>query len=295
VRLVIVAVIIVFAVTSLNFRRFQQQCYYTAAAHSYPMLVFKYNGRIIDDYLDSYRFLRDKTPLDSRVMAWWDYGYQITGIGNRTTIADGNTWNHEHIATLGYCLTSPVPRAHELIRHLADYVLVWSGEHQGDLGKSPHMARIGNSVYHDICPGDPTCSHFGFYKEGLGHPTPMMQKSLLYNLIRAGDSPDAYVDPRYFKQVYVSEHRLVKIYQVVDVDQESKAWCANPQNRICDRPGSWYCVGQYPPAKPIQDLMKQKTDFAQLEDFNRKKYKDSKAEKYHEEYMEKMSGMKRQH
>jgi asparagine N-glycosylation enzyme membrane subunit Stt3 len=25
-------------------------------------------------------------------MAWWDYGYQITGISNRTTIADGNTW-----------------------------------------------------------------------------------------------------------------------------------------------------------------------------------------------------------
>ena len=33
-------------------------------------------------------------------MAWWDYGYQISGIANRTTIADGNTWNHEHIATL---------------------------------------------------------------------------------------------------------------------------------------------------------------------------------------------------
>ena len=25
-------------------------------------------------------------------MAWWDYGYQINGIANRTTIADGNTW-----------------------------------------------------------------------------------------------------------------------------------------------------------------------------------------------------------
>ena len=26
------------------------------------------------------------------------------------------------------------------------------------------MARIGNSIYHDICPGDPTCSQFGFYQ-----------------------------------------------------------------------------------------------------------------------------------
>ena len=43
----------------------------------------------------------DHTPEDARVMAWWDYGYQINGIANRTTLADGNTWNHEHIALLG--------------------------------------------------------------------------------------------------------------------------------------------------------------------------------------------------
>jgi asparagine N-glycosylation enzyme membrane subunit Stt3 len=37
----------------------------------------------------------------------WDYGYQITGIGERTTLADGNTWNHEHIATIGKMMASP--------------------------------------------------------------------------------------------------------------------------------------------------------------------------------------------
>ena len=50
---------------------------------------------MVDDYRDGYFFLRDNTPENARVMAWWDYGYQITGIGNRTSIADGNTWNHE--------------------------------------------------------------------------------------------------------------------------------------------------------------------------------------------------------
>ena len=39
-------------------------------------------------------------------MAWWDYGYQINGIAERTTLADGNTWNHEHIALLGRALVS---------------------------------------------------------------------------------------------------------------------------------------------------------------------------------------------
>ena len=68
---------------------------------------------IIDDFREAYWWLRDNTPEDARVMAWWDYGYQINGVGNRTTIADGNTWNHEHIATLGFMLTSPEKKAHK--------------------------------------------------------------------------------------------------------------------------------------------------------------------------------------
>ena len=78
-------------------------------------------------------------------MAWWDYGYQINGVANRTTLADGNTWNHEHIALLGKCLVSPELEGHEIVRHLADYVLVWTTRFAGmpgdDLAKAPHMAR----------------------------------------------------------------------------------------------------------------------------------------------------------
>ena len=57
-------------------------------------------------------------------MAWWDYGYQINGIAERTTLADGNTWNHEHIALLGRALVSHEQVAWETARHLADYVLL---------------------------------------------------------------------------------------------------------------------------------------------------------------------------
>ena len=138
---------------------------------SHPSIMFQATLRdgtqvMVDDYREAYWWLRDKTPADSRVLAWWDYGYQITGIGNRTSIADGNTWNHEHIALIGRCLTSPEKRAHAMIKHLADYVLIWAGGGGDDLAKSPHMARIGNSVFDDICPDDPTCQNFGFYQGG---------------------------------------------------------------------------------------------------------------------------------
>jgi dolichyl-diphosphooligosaccharide--protein glycosyltransferase len=39
---------------------------------------------MVDDYREAYWYLRDSTPEDARVMAWWDYGYQITGIGKYT-------------------------------------------------------------------------------------------------------------------------------------------------------------------------------------------------------------------
>ena len=67
-----------------------------AEALSQPQIMYKarlQTGQeiIVDDYREAYFWLRDHTPADARVMAWWDYGYQIAGIANRTTIADGNT------------------------------------------------------------------------------------------------------------------------------------------------------------------------------------------------------------
>merc|ERR1740139_747948 len=116
----------------------------------------------VDDYRTCYWWINDNTPKDSRILAWWDYGYQITAIANRTTIADGNTWNHEHIALLGRTLTGSAEEGYQIARHLADYVLIWGGGGGDDLAKSPHLARIANSVYRDHCPpGDPTCRAFG--------------------------------------------------------------------------------------------------------------------------------------
>lgn len=248
------------------------------------MVVFKARLRsgktvLVDDYYKSYLWLKEHTPEDSRVLSWWDYGYQITGIGNRTTLADGNTWNHEHIATLGKMLTSPVEEAHSLVRHMADYVLVWVG-HGGDLLKSPHMARIGNSVYRDICPGDPLCSHFGFQDGSIKFPTPFMRRSLLYNLHENGN-PGITVDPNLFQEVFRSQYSLVRIYKVMRVSEKSKKWLADPANRVCNPPGSWICPGQYPPAKPIQDMLAKRIDFGQLEDFNRRK----KDDEYYKAYM----------
>lgn len=272
-------------------RQFYEFSFQIAHGMSSPSIMFQarlHDGTtiIVDDYREAYWFLRDQTPEDSRVMAWWDYGYQITGIGNRTTIADGNTWNHEHIALLGRCLTSPEKKAHDMVKHLADYVLIWTGGGGDDLAKSPHMARIGNSVFDDICPGDPTCRKFGFINRDMT-PTPMMAASLLYKLHSNRMVPGVTVDPKLFREVFMSKYGKVRIYEVVGASKKSKAWVADPANRICDAPGSWYCTGQYPPA--LNKVLEKRKAFQQLEDFNVEK--DEKGKKYHEEYMKKMNQM----
>merc|ERR1719161_2046155 len=246
------------------------QCNQIAQSLSNPQVMYKSQLRdgtavTVSDYYDGYKWIDQNTPKDSRVMAWWDYGYQITGIAKRTSIADGNTWNHEHIATLGRTLTSPQKRAWNAIRHLADYVLVWGGGGD-DLAKSPHLARIGNSVFPEHCGDkDPLCQKFSFH--GDGSPTKMMAQSLLYNLCSHNVRPGAKVDNRLFEEVHTTKYGLMRVYKVQNVSQESKDWIADPKNKLCDAPGSWYCVGQYPPA--LEKLISKRRSFSQVEDFNK--------------------------
>ncbi|KAL7710584.1 oligosaccharyl transferase subunit [Lotmaria passim] len=275
IRIGAAVLIIAASVGSPIIHKFQQRCMSSAFSFANPRLMFEAQLRtgervMIRDYPEAYLWLKANTPEDARVLSWWDYGYQITGIGNRTSLADGNTWNHEHIATIGKMLTSPVVEAHSLVRHMADYVLIWAGQ-GGDLGKSPHMARIGNSVYRDICPNDPLCRHFGFFDREYRKPTPTMRASLLYNLHEHSRAPGVEVDPALFQEVYTSKYGLVRIYKVMNVSRESKRWVADPANRVCNPPGSWICPGQYPPAKEIQDMLAHRVDFEQLENFNRKR------------------------
>jgi len=291
-RKVVAVAILGFAYLQGN--TFKAYCLKMSEALSNPSIMFKAQLRsgetvIIDDYREAYHWLRDNTPEDSRVAAWWDYGYQITGIGNRTTIADGNTWNHEHIALLGKALTGPEKESHRIIRHLADYVLVWAGGGGDDLAKSPHMARIANSVYRDVCPGDPTCRSFGFVDK-YGTPSPKMGGSLLYKLHSHNTKQGVQADPNRFKEVFGSRFGKVRIFKVLGVSKESREWVANPENRVCDCDGCWYCSGQYPPA--LEAVLSKKKDFAQLEDFNAKKDKKD-ADEYQKAYMENMADPKK--
>eukprot|EP00808_Paulinella_micropora_P026143 g82501.t1 len=151
------------------------------------------------------------------------------------------------------------------------------------------MARISNSVYKFICPGDPTCAAFGFHGGDRNKPTDMMRDSFIYQMHQHGIG-GVRLDETLFEQSFVSKYQRVKIFKVLKKSLKSKEWIADPANRICDAPGSWYCTGQYPPA--LDFLKQEKKDFQQLEDFNVEK--DEEHEIYQKQYMARMAGQRGQ-
>lgn len=129
----------------------------TSEAYSSPSIVLAARGAhgqriIFDDYREAYFWIRQNTPSDAKIMSWWDYGYQITAMGNRTVIVDNNTWNNTHIATVGRAMSSYEDEAYEIMRSLdVDYVLVVFGGVTGyssdDINKFLWMVRIGGGVF----------------------------------------------------------------------------------------------------------------------------------------------------
>eukprot|EP01128_Nolandella_sp_AFSM9_P000167 TRINITY_DN102_c0_g1_i1.p1 TRINITY_DN102_c0_g1~~TRINITY_DN102_c0_g1_i1.p1 ORF type:complete len:723 (+),score=207.17 TRINITY_DN102_c0_g1_i1:32-2170(+) len=193
----------------------------TMAEHlSEPQVVVSARDRdgsriIIDDYREAYWWLRDNTPEDSRVLAWWDYGYQINGIAKRTTIADGNTWNFEHIALLAKTLISSEEVAYNNARHLADYVLVltsrFAGLYSDDLAKMPQLALIAGNVYPEI---QYDVDRQGFFTDREGNATPAAKRSLIYKLTYFGRNDD--IQLKHFEEVYTSKYSMVRIYKVIN-------------------------------------------------------------------------------
>ena len=116
----------------------------------------------------------------------------------------------------------------------------------------------------------------------------MMRESLLFKLHSHGRQ-GVSADPNRFQEKYTSKYGKCRIFKVLSVSQESREWVANPENRLCDVEGSWFCPGQYPPA--LQKVLAEKKDFSQLENFNTKE-QDSE---YQEQYFKNLNKPKQHH
>jgi dolichyl-diphosphooligosaccharide--protein glycosyltransferase len=78
------------------------------------------------DWLDALEWIERNTPENSVIASWWDYGYWITTLGNRTSLADNATINQTRIATLAKMFIDEQEGGIKIAQDLkADYILVY--------------------------------------------------------------------------------------------------------------------------------------------------------------------------
>merc|ERR1711976_549364 len=136
----------------------------TSEAYSSPSIVLSARSQdgsriIFDDFREAYWWLRMNTPEDAKIMSWWDYGYQITAMANRTILVDNNTWNNTHISRVGQAMASDEETAYRIMQKLdVDYVLVIFGGLTGyssdDINKFLWMIRISGTLDSNIKEND---------------------------------------------------------------------------------------------------------------------------------------------
>ncbi|XP_048004679.1 dolichyl-diphosphooligosaccharide--protein glycosyltransferase subunit STT3A [Leguminivora glycinivorella] len=216
----------------------------TSEAYSSPSIVLSARAHdgariIFDDFREAYTWLKMNTPEDAKVMSWWDYGYQITAMANRTVIVDNNTWNNTHISRVGQAMASGEERAYEIMRELdVDYVLVIFGGLVGyssdDINKFLWMVRIGGSTERgahireaDYYTGagefrvDADGSHtllnclmykMSYYKFGLVYTEGGRPPG--FDRVRGAEIGNKDFNLDVLEEAYTTEHWLVRIYKV---------------------------------------------------------------------------------
>jgi dolichyl-diphosphooligosaccharide--protein glycosyltransferase len=79
-----------------------------------------------DDWINAMDWLSKNTEPNAVVASWWDYGYWITTLGNKPTLADNATLNHTRIQSIAKMFVSDEESGMKIAQDLkADYILVY--------------------------------------------------------------------------------------------------------------------------------------------------------------------------
>jgi dolichyl-diphosphooligosaccharide---protein glycosyltransferase len=79
-----------------------------------------------DDWINAMDWLSKNTEPDAVIASWWDYGYWITTLGNKPTLADNATLNHTRIQSIAKMFVSDEESGMKIAQDLkADYILVY--------------------------------------------------------------------------------------------------------------------------------------------------------------------------
>ena len=94
-----------------------------------------------NDWKDSLEWIKLNTPSDSIILSWWDYGYWITTMSERTTVVDNSTIDSKQIQKVANILLSSPDDAWNMLQETgSDYVMIF-------VAGQKFMSYDGNLLY----------------------------------------------------------------------------------------------------------------------------------------------------
>ncbi len=79
-----------------------------------------------NDWINALNWISTDTSSNSVITSWWDYGYWITTLGNRTSLADNATINQTRIATIAKMFMDQTDNGLKIAQDLkSDYIVVY--------------------------------------------------------------------------------------------------------------------------------------------------------------------------
>ena len=113
-----------------------------------------------DDWVKAMKWVELNTPEDAVIAAWWDYGYWITGLSERTTLQDGAANRPDRMKDVAEAFTSEKSVGIEKLRELgANYLIVNT------------VATKDSDGYWQVIGGDIMKRQWHYEYQGLEEPT----------------------------------------------------------------------------------------------------------------------------
>jgi dolichyl-diphosphooligosaccharide--protein glycosyltransferase len=182
--------------------------------------------------MEALEWMKANVPNNTIVASWWDYGYWISFIAGKKTLADNGTMNITRISLLAEMFLSDEDRGIEIMKKLgAEYVVIYLGAIEvssqqgghyvllrgfGEEGKFIQMAKIlgeNPDIYINRSNSEGSIYTDAFWNTFLGHliPYKFVQKQSL-----GGQQVDVYqYNPKY-PTIPNKEAKLILVYKTSD-------------------------------------------------------------------------------
>jgi len=175
----------------------------------------------VADWQEALQWISQNLPPEAVVASWWDYGYWITVIANRTSVADNATLNSTQIKILAEAMVSAeeisiadfskLRATHVVVFEIFDSNGYPAGG--GDYSKSGWMISIA---------GFNSTEYFTTDQEtGRRLPTEKAANSTIYKLLlspyaqwEAGEDRQIVEKPTYFTKLFESSGKRVFVYSI---------------------------------------------------------------------------------